>query len=138
MCRITADYTTKSIDETPELIRSPRKRDRATRLLSFIGDVIVNGNPEVKGRARPKQAVFPRLPRVALRPPQAGTKQKLDELWPEKFADWMLAERRVLLTDTSMRDAHQSLLATRFRTHDMAAIAPYSTSPRVDPGVSIA
>src|SRR6202166_1201540 len=120
-----ADYTTKFIDDTPELFQIPRKRDRATRLLSFIGDVIVNGNPEVKGRARPKQPVFPRLPRVILKLPPDGTKQRLDALGPEKFAQWMLAEPRVLLTDTSMRDAHQSLLATRFRTHDMAAIAPY-------------
>jgi pyruvate carboxylase len=121
----SADYTTKFIDQTPELFRSPRKRDRATRLLSFIGDVIVNGNPEVKGRTRPVQPVFPRLPRVTLPPPPPGTKQKLDELGPEKFADWMRQESRVLLTDTSMRDAHQSLLATRFRTHDMALIAPF-------------
>ncbi|MEP6547977.1 MAG: pyruvate carboxylase [Gammaproteobacteria bacterium] len=121
----SADYTTKFIDQTPELFRSPRKRDRATRLLSFIGDVIVNGNPEVKGRARPKQPVFPRLPRAALHPPPAGTKQKLDELGPDKFADWMLQQTRVLLTDTSMRDAHQSLLATRIRTRDLALIAPY-------------
>ena len=76
----SADYTTKFIDQTPELFRSPRKRDRATRLLSFIGDVIVNANPEVKGRARPKQPVFPRLPRIPLGPPPAGTKQRLDEL----------------------------------------------------------
>ncbi len=120
----SADYTTKFIDQTPELFRSPRKRDRATRLLSFIGDVIVNGNPVAKGRARPRQPVFPRPPRVVLGPPPAGTKQKLDDLGPEKFADWMLREPRILLTDTSMRDAHQSLLATRFRTHDMALIAP--------------
>src|ERR1700690_797288 len=125
---VSADYTTKFIDQTPELFRRPRKRDRATRLLSFIGDVIINGNPVVKGRARPKQPVFPRLPRIALGPPPAGTKQKLDELGPEKFADWMLKEPRILLTDTSMRDAHQSLLATRFRTHDMAAIAPFYAS----------
>jgi pyruvate carboxylase len=125
---VSADYTTKFIDQTPELFRSPRKRDRATRLLSFIGDVIVNGNPEVKGRARPKQPVFPRLPRTVLTPPPAGTKQRLDALGPEKFAEWMLGESRVLLTDTSMRDAHQSLLATRFRTHDMALIAPYYAS----------
>jgi pyruvate carboxylase len=120
-----ADYTTKFIDETPELFHIPRKRDRATRLLTFIGDVIVNGNPEVKGRARPAAPVFPRLPRVALPAPAPGAKQLLDTLGPEKFAAWMLAERRVLLTDTSMRDAHQSLLATRFRTQDMTAIAPY-------------
>jgi pyruvate carboxylase len=120
-----ADYTTKFIDETPELFRIPRKRDRATRLLSSIGDVIVNGNPEVKGRPRPKEPVFPRLPRLSLPQPAPGTKQRLDALGPEKFADWMLAEKRVLMTDTSMRDAHQSLLATRFRTQDMAAIAPF-------------
>ncbi|MEA3134252.1 MAG: pyruvate carboxylase, partial [Gammaproteobacteria bacterium] len=121
-----ADYTTKFIDQTPELFDIPRKRDRATRLLSFIGEVIVNGNPEVKGRATPKTPVFPRPPRIALpEAPAPGTKQKLDELGPDKFAAWMLAEKRVLLTDTSMRDAHQSLLATRFRTHDLKLIAPY-------------
>jgi len=124
----SADYTTTFIDQTPELFQIPRKRDRATRLLSFIGDVIVNGNPEVKGRPAPAQPVFPRLPRVALQPPPPGTKQKLDALGPERFAAWMLEEKRVLLTDTSMRDAHQSLLATRFRTHDLRLIAPYYAS----------
>jgi len=122
------DYTTKFIDDTPELFRIPPKRDRATRLLSFIGDVIVNGNPEVKGRATPREPVFPRVPRITLPQPAPGTKQKFDALGPEKFAAWMLSEQRVLLTDTSMRDAHQSLLATRFRTHDMAAIAPFYAS----------
>ena len=111
-----ADYTTKFIDETPELFLVPRKRDRATRLLSFIGDVVVNGNPEVKGRPKPPHPVFPRAPRISLPAPVAGTKQKLDELGPEKFSAWMLAQTRVLLTDTSMRDAHQSLLATRVRS----------------------
>jgi len=123
------DYTTQFIDETPELFRAPRKRDRATRLLDFIGDVIVNGNPEVKGRKnKPQQPVFPRLPRGPLPPPAPGTKQKLDELGPERFAAWMLEEKRALLTDTSMRDAHQSLLATRFRSHDILSIAPYYAS----------
>ncbi len=121
-----ADYTTKFVDETPELLKTPRKRDRATRLLGFIGDVIVNGNPEVKGRAVPRTPVFPRPPRLALpNAPPPGSKQKLDELGADGFAAWMLAERRVLFTDTSMRDAHQSLLATRIRTHDLAMIAPY-------------
>ena len=68
----TADYTTQFIDQTPELFRTPPKRDRATRLLSFIGDVIVNGNPEVKGRGRkPPMPVFPKLPRAVLPPPPA-------------------------------------------------------------------
>ncbi len=128
-CFATADYTTKFIDQTPELFQIPRKRDRATRLLSFIGDVIVNGNPEVKGRQhKPAMPVFPRAPRGPLPPPPPGTKQKLDQLGPDRFAAWMLEEKRVLLTDTSMRDAHQSLLATRFRTRDMALIAPHYSS----------
>jgi pyruvate carboxylase len=120
------DYTTKFIDTTPELFRWPRKRDRATRILKFLGETLVNGNEETKTRPRPAQFNTPRLPPVALESvPPAGVKQKLDELGPERFAKWMLGERRVLLTDTSMRDAHQSLLATRVRTADMAAIAPY-------------
>src|SRR5450755_1136775 len=102
-----ADYTTQFIDQTPELFRWPRKRDRATRILAYIGETIVNGAPETKHRVRPPQPVFPRLPRVALSAPPAGTKQKLDELGAENFSAWMLQQSRVLLTDTSMRDAHQ-------------------------------
>ncbi len=118
------DYTTKFIDETPELFRWPRRRDRATRVLNFIGDVIVNGSPEVKSRARPDRLVLARLPPVDMSAPAPGTKQKLDELGPKAFAKWMLDQERVLLTDTTMRDAHQSLLATRMRSLDLTAIAP--------------
>src|SRR5271165_6491097 len=85
------DYTTQFIDRTPELFVIPRKRDRATRLLKFIGDVIVNGNPEVRGRLQPKAPVFPRAPRITLPPPAPGTKQRLDALGPDKFAVWMLS-----------------------------------------------
>ncbi|MGI9245277.1 MAG: pyruvate carboxylase [Steroidobacteraceae bacterium] len=120
----SGEYTTKFIDQTPELFRFPRKRDRATRLLRFMGDVIVNGNPEVTGRARPARIVEARPPRLPLGAPPPGTKQKLDELGAERFSKWMLAQPQVLLTDTTFRDAHQSLLATRFRTHDMVAITP--------------
>ncbi|HEU4531534.1 MAG TPA: pyruvate carboxylase [Steroidobacteraceae bacterium] len=120
----SADYTTRFIDDTPELFQFVRRRDRATRLLNFIGDTIVNGHPETRNRTRPARLSVPRPPRVSADPPQAGTKQKLEALGPEKFAQWMLAENRVLVTDTSMRDAHQSLLATRIRTTDLAAIAP--------------
>jgi len=124
----SAQYTTKFIDQTPELFRFPRKRDRASRLLNFIGDVVVNGNPEVKSRPRPQRLATPKLPKVDLPPPAPGTKQKLAELGPDRFAQWMLEQPQVLLTDTTMRDAHQSLLATRFRTYDMQAIAPYYAS----------
>jgi pyruvate carboxylase len=121
-----AEYTTKFIDETPELFKWEKKRDRATRILSFIGETIVNGNPEVKGRIKPKQMTLARLPKVNVsKAPPPGTKQKLDELGAEGFAKWMLAQESVLITDTTMRDAHQSLLATRMRQPDMAAIAPF-------------
>ena len=119
------EYTTRFIDETPELFRWPRKRDRATRILTYIAETIVNGNPETRNRPPPRRIESARLPPVALTDPPAGARQKLDELGPERFAQWMLQQQRVLLTDTTMRDAHQSLLATRMRTIDMTAIAPY-------------
>jgi pyruvate carboxylase len=122
------DYTTRFIEETPELLRWPRKRDRATRILTYLAATIVNGNPEVQGRARPIRLATPHLPPGPVLPPAPGSKQKLDELGPDAFARWMLAEQRVLITDTTMRDAHQSLLATRLRTVDMTAIAPYYAS----------
>ena len=122
------DYTTRFIDETPELFRWPHKRDRATRILTFLAETIVNGNVETRNRARPQTFDLPSLPRVALAPPPAGTKHRLDELGPERFAQWLLGEQRVLLTDTTMRDAHQSLLATRVRSIDLTTIAPYYAS----------
>ncbi|PYF01936.1 pyruvate carboxylase [Rhodopseudomonas faecalis] len=116
-------YTTRFIDETPELTRGQRRRDRATKLLSFIADVTVNGHPEVRGRAvPPKDAPKPVAP-VFDAPIVPGTKQILDERGPKGLADWMLNEKRILITDTTMRDGHQSLLATRMRSHDIVAAA---------------
>jgi pyruvate carboxylase len=122
-------YTTRFIDETPELFASPERRDRATRILTHLAETVVNGNAEVQGRARPERLVSVRPPRLPVELPPAlaappGSKQRLDELGAERFAQWMCSQHRVLLTDTTMRDAHQSLLATRMRTIDMAAIAP--------------
>ena len=120
-----ADYTTRFIDETPELFAFPKRRDRATRLLRFIADVTVNGNPEVENRPRPPaHALQPRLPKLNSLAPTSGAKAMLDAQGPKAVADWMLAERRVLVTDTTMRDAPQSLLATRFRSHDIVQSAP--------------
>lgn len=120
-----ADYTTKFIDETPALFDFPRRRDRATRLLTFIGDVIVNGNAEVKGRAAPEPSPPPELPRTPARKPPPGSRQLLDSLGPEGFAKWMLDEKRLLITDTTFRDAPQSLLATRMRSYDLLAAVPW-------------
>ncbi len=121
----SGEYTTRFIDETPELFVASKRRDRATRVLNFLAETIVNGNPEARGRPAPVRVVTPRLPRLPLTPPPAGSKQLLDQLGPQRFAQWMLEQKRVLLTDTTMRDAHQSLLATRLRSYDMLRIAPY-------------
>jgi pyruvate carboxylase len=124
--------TTRFIDQTPELFQLPRRQDRATKLLSYIGNVIVNGNPEVKGRHHdirrtpiPVPGEVEHLPGVSAPPLPAGTRTRLQELGAEKFARWVLEQKRLLLTDTTMRDAHQSLLATRMRTYDMLRIAPW-------------
>jgi pyruvate carboxylase len=121
---VQADYTTRFVDETPELFQFPRRRDRATRLLNYLGEVIVNGNKAVQDRPRPPRMFQPRAPAPKPDSPRDGTRQLLARLGPKGFADWMLAQQRVLITDTTMRDAHQSLLATRVRSHDILAAAP--------------
>jgi pyruvate carboxylase len=116
-------YTTRFIDTTPELFQQVKRQDRATKLLTYLADVTVNGHPETKGRPKPAdKAPKPVVPYIDAPIPD-GTKQKLDALGPKGFAEWMRAEKRVLMTDTTMRDGHQSLLATRMRTHDIASIA---------------
>jgi pyruvate carboxylase len=116
--------TTRFIDETPALFDFPLRRDRATRLLEYLADVIVNGNPLVKGRAaavRRQPAPLPEFDAFAA--PPAGSRTRLREMGPEAFAAWVRRQPQLMLTDTTMRDAHQSLLATRMRTHDMLAVA---------------
>ncbi len=118
------EATTRLIDTTPDLFKFKKRKDRATRLLSYIGDVIVNGNPNAKNQ-KPKDILLPSLPvpydhRTA---PAAGSRNKLRELGPEKFCQWILDQKALLLTDTTFRDAHQSLLATRVRSFDMLEIA---------------
>jgi len=116
-------YTTRFIDTTPELFTQVKRRDRATKLLNYLADVTVNGHPEARGRPKPKaDAAAPVVPFVGGEILD-GTKQRLDALGPVKFAEWMRAQPQVLVTDTTMRDGHQSLLATRMRTHDIARVA---------------
>jgi pyruvate carboxylase len=123
--------TTTLIDTTPELFTFKPRRDRATKLLNFLGNVIVNGNPHAKGyrpaaapasarrrRTIDRQHAARRHPR-----PAAGTRG------PKKFAEWTLEAEALLVTDTTFRDAHQSLMATRVRTYDMLA-APMPRPPR--------
>ena len=124
----SGQVTTTFIDTTPELFEFHLRRDRATRLLTFMGEVLVNGNPEVEGRPRPgplAEVEPPRLsPAEALAEPPACSRQRVAELGPEGFATWMLEQERLLVTDTTLRDAHQSLLATRMRSHDLVAPGP--------------
>lgn len=122
---LALNYSTRFIDETPELFDFKPRKDRATRLLRFIGEVTVNGNPETKEAADTVSRAIVHAPRLKAGTLPDGTKQLLDAMGPQKFAQWMRDEKRLLVTDTTMRDAHQSLLATRMRTNDIVAIAPY-------------
>jgi pyruvate carboxylase len=117
--------TTRWLEETPALFKFVARRDRATRLLAYLADTIVNGNPTVAGRTAPTQFHTPPVPRHDPAEPPRGTRQMLQELGPAGLAEWAGKQKRLLLTDTTFRDAHQSLLATRVRTHDMLAIANF-------------
>src|SRR5262245_9924992 len=121
---LKGECTTRFIDETSELYQFAPRRDRATKLLTYVGEVIVNGNPLVKDRPRPtRRNPAPRPVLDTRQPIPPGTKQRLAELGPQRFAQWVRKQKVLLVTDTTFRDAHQSLLATRMRTHDMLAIA---------------
>ncbi|TBW41031.1 pyruvate carboxylase [Siculibacillus lacustris] len=120
---VDCSYTTRFIDETPELFRGSRRQDRATKLLTWIADVTVNGHPETRGRALPDKDVAKPIPPVFAAEIRSGTRQILAERGPQGLARWMLDQQRVLVTDTTMRDAHQSLIATRMRTYDIVAAA---------------
>ncbi|MEQ9674849.1 MAG: pyruvate carboxylase, partial [Roseovarius indicus] len=122
---LSNEYTTKFIDTTPELFQFAKRRDRGTKVLTYIADITVNGHPETQGRAKPKaDAPVPKAPKLDAKGPPAGTKTLLEEQGAKAVADWMLAQDRLLLTDTTMRDGHQSLLATRMRSIDMIRVAP--------------
>ena len=105
---------TKFIDETPELFDLPDSKDRATKMLKYIGNICVN-DP----KAGYKLFDTPRFVKTSGQPPKPGYKQMLDEKGPKAVCDHVLNEKKLLITDTTMRDAQQSLLATRLRTRDM-------------------
>jgi len=121
---LEGNCTTRFIDESPELFLMVARRDRATKLLSYLGDVIVNGNTLVKGRPKSTRRDPAPIPKYdATQPIPPGTKQRLQQLGPKKFSQWIRDQKPLLITDTTFRDAHQSLLATRLRTYDMLKIA---------------
>ena len=122
---LSNEYTTKFIDTTPDLFNFKARRDRATKILTYIADITVNGHPETAGRPKPSaEARLPRVPDLRTDAPLPGTRQLLDEKGPQAVADWLAGQKQLLLTDTTMRDGHQSLLATRMRSIDMIKVAP--------------
>jgi pyruvate carboxylase len=121
----SGNTTTSFLDDHPSLFRFTPRRDRATKLLNYLGEVIVNGNPEVASKPRPRSIRPAPVPEPNRSAAPLGTRQLLDQLGAERFAEWTRAQPGLLLTDTTFRDAHQSLMATRVRTHDMLAIANF-------------
>jgi pyruvate carboxylase len=117
--------TTNFLDETPALFTFVARRDRATKLLNYLAEVTVNGNPEVAGKPKPAVLRTAPIPCSTLHVAPEGTRQLLDRLGPAKFAEWTRSQKRLLLTDTTFRDAHQSLMATRVRSYDLLQIADY-------------
>ncbi|MDP2582428.1 pyruvate carboxylase, partial [Shimia thalassica] len=117
-------YTTKFIDETPDLFQFSKRRDRGTKVLTYIADISVNGHPETTDRPEPAADLkAPKAPanRAA---PAYGSRNLLEDKGAQAVADWMKDQKQLLLTDTTMRDGHQSLLATRMRSIDMIKAAP--------------
>lgn len=120
---LAGQCTTTFIDSTPELFEFPERKDRGTKLLRFIARKTVNLAPEYGNVDR---SIFrePRVPKVSVKDPYVpGTKNILDQHGPDGLVQWIQEQRAVLLTDTTFRDAHQSLLATRMRTFDLLRIA---------------
>lgn len=120
---LCGSYDTSFIDTKPELFEFPRKQDRGTKLITYIAETTINGHP---GLPKGKKPIFPepRIPSISYKqdyPP--GTKQILDQEGVTGLIDWIRSENRLLVTDTTFRDAHQSLFATRVRTQDLLTIS---------------
>lgn len=115
---------TSFIDKHPELMEMKERKDRATKILSYIGNVIVNGTPGISKPLRSVDLLTPKTPVIDKSDDvPAGTTDILREKGPEGLSRWILDQKKILITDTTMRDAHQSLLATRVRTYDLLKIA---------------
>ena len=121
---LSNEYTTKFIDETADLFQFKKRRDRGTKVLTYIADISVNGHPETEGRAAPAADLKPAVAPAKRADPAMGTRNLLEQKGPQAVADWMKKQKQLLLTDTTMRDGHQSLLATRMRSIDMLKVAP--------------
>ncbi len=120
---LSGEYNTTFIDRSPELFVFPKRKDRGTKMLTYIADRTINGFEGYGNRKKPTYSK-PRIPHLKpFEPVPDGTKQILDSRGPEGLAQWLKEQKEVLLTDTTFRDAHQSLLATRVRSKDLENIA---------------
>ena len=119
---LSGEFNTSFIDTTPELFNIEKRKDRGTKLLNYIGNVTLNGFPGIEKRKKPILD-HPVKPKIITDLKPFGTKQILDERGADGLVNWIKAQRDVLLTDTTFRDAHQSLLATRVRSQDLYQIA---------------
>ncbi|MCI1692566.1 pyruvate carboxylase [Aneurinibacillus aneurinilyticus] len=121
---LNGNYNTSFIDTKPELFEFPVRQDRGTKLLTYIGQTIVNGHPGLAKTDKKPLFATPRIPEVSYKQEYPnGTKQILDEQGPDGLVKWIQQQKKLLVTDTTFRDAHQSLFATRVRTHDLLQIA---------------
>ena len=123
---VSGNATTRMIDVTPSLFKFKPRKDRASKLLSYLGEVIVNGNPQVKGRARvsnPLPLINPQYDSTQSVP--EGTRDLLLSMGPAKFSEWLRKKKPLMITDTTLRDAHQSLFAARMRSYDMLSVADF-------------
>lgn len=115
---------TSFIEKHPELLAISEKKDRATKVLNFLGDVIVNGSAGIAKPLKSAEMIEARVPEVDCTVPRpAGSRDLFMKLGAEGLSKWILEQKKLLITDTTMRDAHQSLLATRVRTYDLLKIA---------------
>ncbi|MBP0724774.1 pyruvate carboxylase [Bacillus sp. RG28] len=120
---LSGKYNTSFVDSSPELFVFAKRLDRGTKLLNYIGNVTVNGFPGISSKEKPyfDDVIIPKVNDLESKP--KGTKQLLEELGPVNFSKWVKNEKQVFYTDTTFRDAHQSLLATRIRTKDLISVA---------------
>ncbi|MEH7349954.1 pyruvate carboxylase [Gottfriedia acidiceleris] len=120
---LSGEYNTSFVDSSPKLFVFAKRRDRGTKLLNYIGNVTVNGFPGISVKEKPvyDDIIIPNVNHI--KSAESGTKQLLDKLGADEFSKWLKNQPNVLFTDTTFRDAHQSLLATRIRSKDLITVA---------------
>jgi len=121
---IAGNATVNFLQQHPEIFTYNTAQDRGTKILTYLAEISINGHPDVKVKDTNKVFEKPLVPPFyANQPIPNGTKQMLDEMGPEALCQWLKQEKKIHYTDTTFRDAHQSLLATRMRTIDMLKVA---------------